>query len=158
MHNVRILDSIMHFHHLTGAATLVGRGAAHTVRFFRHFRVLPIRRARPGEPKALRVSLKNAVLTEIQRCGVKLSAEETDALVEKVADLLDMVFSGELCVDKIPSAVALLRSEDVLADFLRPLNEIGGELSEGKKEILKGILEENIQLRQVIREVEQHHE
>ena len=132
------------------AAAMAGCGAGYVVRFLQFFRGGQ-RRENAGE--AFRSVLRHGILAEVKKAGIQLSDEEIEELTDKVVRLLERVLSGEIGVDAVPSARDLLRVSGAVAGFLVPLIRSGEDLSEKKNEILRRILEENIQLRQTKMEV-----
>ncbi len=130
---------------VAGAAALAGRGTGYAVRFLRL-----VRFGGKGEkaPEVLEDILRNAILAEVKRTGIQLAGEEIKGLVERVIELLEKVFNGEISIDAIPSVSDTLGAGGVLSGFLAPLIRGGSDFSEKKREMLEGILEENILLRQ----------
>ena len=132
------------------AAAMAGCGVGYVVRFLQFLRGGQ-RREKAGE--AFRSVLRHGILAEVKKAGIQLSDEEIKELIDKVVRLLERVLSGDIGVDAIPSARDLLRVSGAVAGFLVPLIRSGEGLSEKKNEILKRILEENIQLRHTKMEV-----
>jgi len=124
-------------------AMLAGRGTGYALSFLRLFR---LGRKRWKTPAGFRDIFRNAVLMEVKRTGIQLTDKEVEELIARLIELLKKVFSGDISVDVIPSVSDLLRDRRALSGFLVPLTRKGGDLSEKKKEMLKGILRNNILL------------
>jgi len=138
---------------IAATALLAGRAAGRTVRLWR--RLCSWRRAgsQALAGRSLRDIVDSAIRAEAAKASVVLTEDELQELVDKIVRLLDTVLSGAIGVDEIPSALELLNSGTTLSDFLGSL--VRGErcISESKKEMLRRILEENILLRQAMKEV-----
>ncbi len=139
---------VSRIHPVLTSASLAGRGTGYAVRAARLLRFPWFRKQHTQAILAFEETLRRAILAEVQRTGLQFSDAEIEELVEKVLTLLERVFSGELGVGAIPSAADLLRAGSVFAEYLAPLIRGDEDLSESKKEMLRRILEENIQLRQ----------
>ena len=124
-------------------AVLAGRGTGYALSFLRLF---GFGRKRWKTPAGFREILRNAVLMEVKRTGIQLTDEQVEELIARPIELLEKLFSGDISVDVIPSVSDLLRDRRALSGFLVPLTRKGGDLSEKKKEMLKGILRKNILL------------
>ena len=135
-------------------AELVGRGTGHTVRCLKRIGFPRIVWRRPRLAESLEEALRRAILAETARTGIALSGEEIRELIGKIVELLRNVFSGEIGVGAIPSVAELVRSGSVFSNFLVPMIRDNGGLSESKREMLRRILEENLQLRQASLEAE----
>ena len=143
----------------SGVARLAGKGTGYVVWSFRAAtgsakRLLvrvPVPRVSfprlfQRAPQSFEATLRQAIVAEAKRTGRSLSEKEIDSLVTKIFTLLEKVFSGELGVEAIPVATQLLRSSNALTDFLTPLLQSAGPISEARLEMLKQILIQNIQL------------
>ena len=137
---------------ITRAATLAGQGVGYTVRLFRGMRFPRIGWKSGRSRERFGYILRKAILAEVQRSGILLSDREIDTLVEKVIALLEKVLSGQLGIEAIPSVSELLTHGSRLSGFLVPLILGDKELSEKKKEILRRIFEDNVQLRKATKE------
>ncbi|HIJ73740.1 MAG TPA: hypothetical protein HPP83_06530 [Candidatus Hydrogenedentes bacterium] len=135
-------------------AELIGRGTGHTVRCLKRIGLPRIVWRRPRRADSLEDVLRRAILAETARTGIALSGEEIRELIGKIVELLRNVFSGEIGVGAIPSVAELVRSGSVFSDFLVPMIRESGGLSESKREMLRRILEDNLQLRQASLEAE----
>lgn len=133
-------------------AKRAGMGAGYVVQVFRFTRKallgrIPFPHLFHRAPRSFEDVLRKAIVAEAQRTGLNLTSKEVDDLVIKVFTLLEKVFSGELGIDAIPWAGELLRSESALLKFVTPLFRTDKSASVDKMEIMKRILEDNIQLR-----------
>jgi len=127
-------------------AVLAGRGSGYALRFLRLFRF----GSKTEKTSAgFRDILRNAVLVDANKTGVQLADGQIEDLIARLSELLEKVFSGAISVDAIPSVSDLLRDRRALSGFLVPLTKNGGDLSEKKKEMLKGIVRENVLLQHV---------
>jgi len=145
---------------LLGLARISGAGTGRVVRVSREtagwFRSLVGSSAPSSQaPLPLEEAIRRSLFAEIAQGHTALAPADVERLVTKIADLLRKVLAGELSLDAIPP----------LASFLRPSRLVGtrweadqpgsSEASTEKKDILRKILQENLELRALLKPEEE---